>query len=130
MKHFLTLVGVIAMLFEIRPAEAQQNVLIGTWSTTFETRRGPFGASWVRFDPNGRCQQRIMVPAGYYDYFCQYQLSGNGSVLRVRHLSYTPRNMPTIFPLNQVITTELQWVNRDLFIVIDGGVPTRYVRQR
>lgn len=71
-----------------------------------------------------------MVTAGYCDYFCRYSLSKEGSVLVLRHHRYTSANLPTIFPLNQPITVPLQWVSRDLFVIMDNGVTTRYVRQK
>lgn len=77
-----------------------------------------------------RHQQRVMVTADYYDYFCRYSLSQDEAVLVLSHHRYTPANLPTIFPLNQPIIVPLQWVNRERFVIFDNGVPTRYVRRK
>jgi hypothetical protein len=111
--------------------EAQQNPIIGTWSTPFNTSDGqPFAAVRVSFDASGRCQERITVRQGIVTNWCQYRLSADATSLQTLFYDYAPKTITPSRPLNQWTTTQLQWQGRDLFFVMEPTGPVRYVRQR
>lgn len=127
-----SLFGVMALALVLMTgsADAQQNRIVGLWSTTLYDKSGQAWASiWLSFDVVGRCQQRILVRAGQADYFCNYELSADGSTLRAQYYDYNPKTLPPAVPMNQVLTAQLQWASPNLFILMDASGPLRYVRQ-
>jgi hypothetical protein len=122
----------IVLLALAGAGEAQQNPLVGTWSTTIYRGGGQAAAAVVgSFDANGRCQERITVPTGVATHWCEYRLSQDAGTLQLRFYDYAPKNVQPGHPLNQWLTYQLQWTGRDVFLLLDpSAAPLRYVRQR
>jgi hypothetical protein len=124
----------IVLLALAGAAEAQQNPLIGTWSTTIYRGGGQAAAAVLAsFDANGRCQERITVRAGTSTHWCQYRLSQDAGTLQLLFYDYAPKgtHIPPGHPLNRWLSYQLQWAGRDVFVLLDpGAAPLRYVRRQ
>jgi hypothetical protein len=126
-------------LLAAAPAQAQNNPLVGTWSTRMTNTRGePTGVIFVTFHGDGRFQQRIIVPAGTIDYVGTYRLSADRRLLQSTFHNYSPRQIcsagicypvPSGVPLNQALSTSLNWLQPNLFVSEDASGPLRWIRQ-
>ena len=108
-------------------AQPRANALVGVWSAPLQVRRSMV---WWSFGPDGRCQQRFIVPAGTGDYFCRYQSTPDGTYVQVVFDGYAPRTVPPVVQLHTPVTLQLQWHSPNMFFMADASGPLRFVRQR
>lgn len=124
----------IVLLALAGAAEAQQNPLVGAWSTTIYRGPGQAAAAVLAsFDAAGRCQEHITVRAGTSTHWCQYRLSQDAGTLQLLFYDYAPKgpHIPPGRPLNQWLSYQLQWAGRDVFVLLDPtAAPLRFVRRR
>lgn len=108
------------------PGGQQRGSIVGTWSASLQQQGAMIFWS---FAPDGRCQQRFLVRAGVADYFCQYQASPDAAYVQVRYYDYQPKTTPPVVDMSQPLTLQLQWQGPNLFFMMDGSGPIRFVRQ-
>jgi hypothetical protein len=104
--------------------------IVGTWSTTLYTTQGEvLGSVFIQFRPDGRYPKRMIVRGGAVDTIGSYRFDPQQSMLQYRAEDYSPRHLPPVEPMGQVMTIQIQFLSPNLFVIQDASGPLRWVRQ-
>lgn len=147
MKAFLSLVAALLVLAAAGPVPAQTNPLVGIWSTTLtDTAERPIGTIFVQYGADGSLVQQINTQwsaitqsgASTVTYYGVYQFDVASSTLQFRMDRIDPPQLcdgvtcyptPPIMPMGQVLSTPLQFVQKNLYVVQDASGPLRFIKQ-
>jgi hypothetical protein len=147
MKAVLSLLATLLALAGAVPASAQTNPLVGVWSTTLtDTANRPIGTVFVRYGADGSLVQQLNTQwsaitqsgAGTVTYYGVYQFDAASSTVQFRMDRIDPPQLcdgvtcyptPPIMPMGQVLSTQLQFVQPNLYVVQDASGPLRFIKQ-
>jgi hypothetical protein len=131
-KHLL---AVLFTLFGFASAQS----IVGTWSTPLVDQYGnTHSVLFLIFGADGSYKQYLTTNMGALTYYGSYQLDTSNMVLSFVLNDYDPKEfcssgfcdpIPPSYPLGQVFSPRIQWVNENLFLMDDVSGPLRYVRQ-
>jgi hypothetical protein len=135
MHAFIRMFAVLTMLaIQVVAAAAQQNPLVGTWSTSTVVPRGAMTA-YVDFYPNGALHMSGVVTGGGQPIheWGTYRIDPTRSILQYVFHSYGPQHCamgicePPPFNINHPVTVGYQFPNAYQVYFSDGSA---YTRQR
>jgi hypothetical protein len=124
----------VALAFGATAASAQNNPIVGLWSSTMPLPNGsPYATFLYQFNPDGTYQEQMtVISAGIAQYAGRWQFDPQAMTLSIVLTNYSPLNIPPLQQVGVTYTEPVQFgMNGGVLLINqDSGPPLQLTRQR